>query len=488
MKYYLVIDEGTTSVRAIAYDLSGNVLAISQKEYNQIFPKPGYVEQDISKIIAALNYSVRNILAKLGNDIISIGIANQRETTVIFKKDAKPIYNAISWQCRRTNYLCEKLKKQGLTKTIKEKTGLLIDPYFSATKIYWLLHNVPHALDMANKGELLFGTIDTYLMYYLSAGKIFKTDITNASRTMLYNIYEKKWDKELLDMFDIPLSILPEVCPSKHLFGYTDKNSIFKKEIPIMGIAGDQQAALFGHLCVNVGDTKITYGTGWFILTKLGKQDKDTNPDLITTIGVMYDETMDYVAEGSVFYGGSLIKWLRDSLGLITTAKESESCALMVEDSLGVYIVPAFTGLGAPYWDSNARGIITGITSGVNRNHLVRASLEAIAYQVNDVLNLIKEKFDLNNIFVDGGASVNDFLMQFQADILNLELNRPDNIERTSLGIYYLLALANNNKLSDLQKGKYNRIYPIMSNSKRNELLEGWNLAIKQTLTKNKRF
>ncbi len=341
---------------------------------------------------------------------------------------------------------------------------------------------------MANKGELLFGTIDTYLMYYLSAGKIFKTDITNASRTMLYNIYEKKWDKELLDMFDIPLSILPEVCPSKHLFGYTDKNSIFKKEIPIMGVAGDQQAALFGHLCVNVGDTKITYGTGCFILTNLGKQVKDTNPDLITTIGVMYDDKIDYVAEGSVFYGGSLIKWLRDSLGLITTAKESESCALMVEDSLGVYIVPAFTGLGAPYWDSNARGIITGITSGVNKNHLVRASLEAIAYQVNDVLKLIKDKFNLNNIFVDGGASVNDFLMQFQADILNLELNRPDNIERTSLGVYYLLSLANNTALKDLQKGKYNRIYPIMSDSKRNELLEGWDLAIKQTLTKNKRF
>lgn len=481
--YYLVIDEGTTSARAIAYSLDGNTLMISQKEYDQIYPKPGYVEQDLKIVISAVENSIKEVISKLGNDILAIGIANQRETTVLFKRNGRPIYNAISWQCRRTSQLCEKLKKQGLEKTIKEKTGLKLDPYFSASKIYWLLHNIPHALQIAEKGELLFGTIDTYLMYYLSEGKIFKTDVTNASRTMLYNIYEDKWDDELCAIFGVKKEMLAEVCPSKHLFGYTAKTSIFKKEIPIYAVAGDQQAALFGHLGIKEGDTKITYGTGCFILTNIKNLEYKTK-DLITTLGVRYNDEKDYVIEGSVFYGGSLIKWIRDNLGLIKTAKESENCALAVNSNLGVYIVPAFTGLGAPYWEAEARGIICGLTAGVNKNHLVRAALEAICYQVNDVTSLITKIKKLNNVYVDGGASVNDFLMQFQADILNIDLNRPENVERTSLGIYYLLALAFKNDITTLNRGKYNKIYPIMSDEERKLLLKGWDKAIDKTIGK----
>lgn len=484
MKYYLVIDEGTTSARAVAYDTQGKILAISQQEYDQLFSRPGYVEQNIADIIKAVEVSVKEVIGKLGDDIISLGIANQRETTVIFKKDGTPIYNAISWQCRRTGPLCENLKKQGYERLIQDKTGLKLDPYFSASKIYWLLHHVPQALDLANAGELLFGTIDTYLMYYLSGGKIFKTDVTNAARTMLYNIYTKSWDKELCELFDVSPLMLAEVCPSKHFFGLTSKDSVFRKEIPIMGVAGDQQAALFGHLGIKEGDTKITYGTGCFILTNMGSNHKTINDDLITTLGVEYDGNTNYVAEGSVFYGGSLIKWIRDNLGLIKTAKESEACALKVKDNLGVYIVPAFTGLGSPYWDSEAKGLICGLTGGANKNHLVRASLEAISYQVNDVLNLITKDKKLNNVYVDGGASVNDFLMQFQADISNIEINRPSNIERTSLGIYYLLALANGQEITSLSRGKYKRIYPLMDEDSRQKLLRGWENAINRALTK----
>ncbi len=489
MKYYLVIDEGTTSARCIAYAQSGKVLGICQNEYDQLYPKPGYVEQDLKVVMAAVEKSISAIIARFGDDVISLGIANQRETAVVFDKKGRPIYNAISWQCRRTSHLCERLKKQGLEEKIKNKTGLKLDPYFSATKIYWLLHNVSHALEKANESELLFGTIDTYLMYYLSAGKIFKTDITNASRTMLYNIYENKWDEELCDIFDVPMAMLPEVCPSKHLFGYTSVDSVFQKEIPIYAVAGDQQAALFGHLCLNPGDTKITYGTGCFILTNLGAKPETCAKDLITTIGVMYDDKVDYVAEGSVFFGGSLIKWLRDNLGLISSAKESESKALQVDSNLGVYIVPAFTGLGAPYWDYEARGIISGLTTGVNANHIIRAALEAICYQVYDVLTLLTEdkELALSKINVDGGASVNDFLMQFQANILNMEINRPDNIERTSLGIFYLLAL-NEYSIADLQKlkGEYNTFYPIMTEYERQNLLNGWKKAVGQALSKKR--
>ncbi len=486
MKYFLVIDEGTTSVRTIAYSIDGKVLGMAQEEFEQIYPNQSYVEQNIDDIIKALNKVVSDILDKFGDDIISIGIANQRETSVVFDKLGKPIYNAISWQCKRTNNLCENLKKQGYTKLIKSKTGLPIDPYFSATKIYWILHNLPHALELAKEGNLLFGTIDTYLMYYLSEGKIFKTDVTNASRTMLYNIYENKWDEELLSLFDIPSSMLAEVVSSKHNYGLTSRNSIFKKEIPIMGVAGDQQAALFGHLCLNKGDTKITYGTGCFILTNMKSDYKDVDDSLITSIGVSYDGNLDYVAEGSVFYSGSLIKWLRDNLGLIKTSKESESCALAVKDSLGVYIVPAFSGLGAPYWDYEAKGIICGLTGGVNKNHIVRAALESIAYQAYDVLHILTKNnnIKIKDLCVDGGASVNDFLMQFEANILNLEIKRPKNIERTSLGIYYLLALANGKNIKDLDKGKYDNIYPLMRKEKREALLEGWQKAVSQTLTK----
>lgn len=482
MKYFLVIDEGTTSVRVISYSLESKILAIKQKEYEQIYTKPGYVEQDINDIIKSLDWCVLETIKELGDDIISIGIANQRETTVLFTKDAKPIYNAISWQCRRTSSLCETLKQQGLEAKIKAKTGLKIDPYFSATKIYWLLHNVPHALDLANNGKLLFGTIDTYLMYYLSNGKIFKTDVTNASRTMLYNIYSKEWDKELCKLLDIPLSMLANVYPSKHLFGYTSCDSIFKKEIPIMGVAGDQQAALFGHLGINKGDTKITYGTGCFILTNMCEDYQNIDDSLITTLGVEYDNKTNYLAEGSVFYGGSLIKWIRDNLGLIKTAKESEACALAVKDNLGIYIVPAFTGLGAPYWSPEARGIICGLTAGANKNHIVRAALEAICYQVNDVLNLIAKNNKLNNVYVDGGAAVNDFLMQFQADISNMQIKRPNNIERTSLGIYYLLALAYGINICDLVKDDYNLIYPLMNKKERENLLDGYKKAVLKAL------
>ena len=492
MKYYLVIDEGTTSARAIAYDLKGQILAVTQHEFDQLYPKPLYVEQDLNVVLNATFKSINDLINRIGDDIISLGIANQRETTVVFNRKGKAIYNAISWQCRRTFKLCDDLKKQGYDKIIKNKTGLEIDPYFSATKIYWLLHNIPHALDEARKGNLLFGTIDTYLMYILSDGKIFKTDVTNASRTMIYNIYNHCWDDELLKIFDIPKTMLSEVCPSAHLFGYTSKMSIFKKEIPIFAVAGDQQSALFGHLLINKGETKITYGTGCFILTNLGEKPLEIEQNLITTLGVQYDDKYNYVSEGSVFFAGSLIKWLRDNLGLIKTAKESESCALKVENSLGVYIIPAFTGLGAPYWDSKAKGIICGLTNGVNKNHIVRAALEAICYQVKDVLDLLTKNNDFNitKISVDGGASSNDFMMQFQADILNLEINRPDNIERTSQGIFYLLALKNGYTINDLKKlnGQYSSFYPLMDDKCRIELLNGYKKAIKKALTEHEKI
>lgn len=487
MEYILVIDQGTTSTRAVCYDKLGEVIYFSQKEYEQIFPKVGYVEQDLNIVLGSLNFVLKDVLNKLGDNILGIGIANQRETTILFNKEGKPLYNAISWQCKRTNYLCEQLKNNGYENMIKAKTGLIIDPYFSASKMYWLLHNVPFALDKALKEELYFGTMDTYLMYYLSDGKIFKTDITNASRTMLYNIYDKRWDDELLKIFDIPKYMLPEVCPSKHLYGYTSKNSIFKKEIPILGVAGDQQASLFGHLCTEVGDTKVTYGTGCFMLTNIGKNIPKTSK-LLTTVFVMYDDNINYAVEGSVFFAGSLVKWLRDNLGLIKTSSESEDLALKVDDTKGVYIVPAFTGLGAPYWDKDALGMIVNLTEAVNKNHLVRAALEAINYQVYDVLELVKKELGINisKIYVDGGASKNNFLMQNQADILKMQVVRPKNIEKTSLGIFYLVALGLNiySSLEQLKEIKRSEktFYENMPPLKRDLLIKGWHEAVRKVL------
>lgn len=490
MEYVLVIDQGTTSTRSIAFNLQGEVLCKSQKEFNQLFPKPGYVEQDVKVVLESVLDSVKEVIDELGTDNLKgIGITNQRETTVIFDKEGKPIYNAISWQCRRTASLCEQLSEYEMM--IKGKTGLVLDPYFSASKAYWLLHNVPFALEKALRNELLFGTMDTYLMYYLSEGSIFKTDVTNASRTMLYNIYEDHWDKTLCRLFDIPMSMLPEVVPSKSLFGYTSVNSIFKKAVPIYGVVGDQQAALFGHLCVEKNETKVTYGTGCFSLTNAGPIPPSKNSQLITTLGARYSDAKDYVIEGSVFIGGSLVKWMRDNLGIISSSSQTEEYALKVADTLGTYIVPAFTGLGAPYWDFEARGLICGLTTGVNKYHLTRAALESIAYQVADVIKTVEDDFalDIKKLYVDGGASVNNFLMQFQADILDCEVIRPADIETTSLGAFFLvvLGLGVYNSIDELKKlsKNYRSFYSGISDSKRNNLLSGWKNAVNLVLRGN---
>lgn len=493
MKYILALDQGTTSTRALIFDKDGKIAGKAQQEFRQHYPHAGWVEHDPTDIIGSVVGVIAEALIRANivlGDLAAIGITNQRETTVVWDKiTGAPVCNAIVWQCRRTAYLAEKLKAEGLSSFIYDRTGLVPDAYFSATKIKWILDNVKGARERAERGELLFGTIDTYLMWRLSRGKIFATDYTNASRTMLFNIHTLQWDKELLKLFGIPESMLPEVKPSCGVFGYTDK-SVLGGEVPICGVAGDQQAALFGQLCVDVGDLKNTYGTGCFLLMNTGDRAVKSYNGLVTTLGACACGRPPFVLEGSVFVGGAAVQWLRDELGLISSAAESEQLALNVKDSNGVYIVPAFTGLGAPYWDSSARGEICGITRGTNRAHIVRAALEAIAYQSADLVAAMERDagVKVKALRVDGGAAANDFLMQFQSDILGVSLQRPVINESTALGAAYLAGLGCGywSGIEELktQRKCDSQFTPVMSESERARLLQGWQTAVRRARLK----
>lgn len=446
-KYILALDQGTTSSRAILFNKAGEIVKVAQKEFTQIYPKAGWVEHDATEIWATQSGVMREVVEAAGiqaEEIASIGITNQRETTVVWDKNTGlPIYNAIVWQCRRTAAICDDIKARGLEDYIKANTGLVVDAYFSGTKVKWILDNVEGARAKAEAGDLLFGTVDSWLVWNLTRGKVHATDYSNASRTMLYNIKELKWDEKILKEFNIPTSVLPQVKPSSGVFGQTD-SSVFGVEIPIAGIAGDQQAALFGQACFEDGMVKNTYGTGCFMLMQTGEKMIPSKNGLLTTIAWGLDGKVEYALEGSVFMGGATIQWLRDELKMITDAADTEYFASKVEDTNGVYVVPAFAGLGAPYWDMYARGTIVGLTRGANRNHIIRAALESIAYQSMDLIKSMEEDSGLNlsTLKVDGGATANNFLMQFQADILGAEVQRPQVTETTALGAAYLAGLA----------------------------------------------
>ena len=489
--YILSLDQGTTSSRAILYDREGNVVKAAQNEFTQIYPKAGWVEHDPMEIWGSQSGVVSEIMATTGigpEEIAAIGITNQRETTVVWdKKTGKPVYNAIVWQCRRTSAICDELKTSGLGNYIQENTGLVLDAYFSGTKVKWILDNVEGARQKAQNGELLFGNIDTWLIWNLTKGKVHVTDYSNASRTMLYNIKELKWDERILKELDIPASMLPEVKPSSAVYGHTDSR-IFGAEIPIAGDAGDQQAALFGQACYTPGMVKNTYGTGCFMLMLTGEKLVHSSNGLLTTIAWGINNKVEYALEGSIFIAGAAIQWLRDSLKVIYDAKDSEYFATKVEDSLGVYVVPAFVGLGAPYWDMYARGAILGLTRGTTRNHIIRATLESIAYQTRDVLELMRNEcgIDLCELRVDGGACANNFLMQFQADILGVPVERPEIIETTAMGAAYLAGLAVGfwkDQSMIAERRKVNRRFePGMNEDKRKELYDNWKKAVKRAM------
>lgn len=487
MKYVLSLDQGTTSTRAVIFDKNGGIVGSAQQEFRQLYPRAGWVEHDPTDIVGSAVGVIAEALIRANaviGDVAAIGITNQRETTLVWDKvTGAPVCNAIVWQCRRTAALAERLKSEGLSSFIYDRTGLVPDAYFSATKIKWILDNVAGARERAERGELLFGTVDTYLMWRLSRGKIFATDPTNASRTMLFNIHTLQWDGELLKLFGIPESMLPEVKPSSGLFGYTDKG-VVGGEVPICGVAGDQQAALFGQLCVNEGDVKNTYGTGCFLLLNTGGKAVRSFNGLVTTLGACAGGKPPYVLEGSVFVGGAVVQWLRDELGLISSAAESEEWARKVPDCGGVYVVPAFTGLGAPYWDSGARGLISGITRGTGKAHIIRAALEAIAYQSADLVAAMERDAGLKitSLRVDGGASANDFLLQFQSDILGVKLQRPAVVETTALGAAYLAGLAcgywSGVKELEAQRATEREFSPSMSEDNRQAALSGWRAAV----------
>lgn len=487
----MAFDQGTTSSRTIIFDKSGNIVGKAQKEFKQIYPRAGYVEHDPIEIWATQSGVAREALEMAGvrgNEIAAIGIANQRETTVIWDKHTgKPIYNAIVWQCRRTADICNELRQMGLEEYIKENTGLILDAYFSATKIKWILDNVKGARKLAEEGELLFGTVDTWIIWNLTRGKVHVTDYSNASRTMLYNIKDLKWDDKLLEVLDIPISMLPEVKPSSEIYGYTDEQIFGDVKIPIAGIAGDQQAALFGQNCFEPGMAKNTYGTGCFMLMNTGEKMVLSKNGLLTTIAWGIDGKVEYALEGSIFVAGASIQWLRDELKLIRTAEESEYYATKVEDTNGVYVVPAFVGIGAPYWDMYARGAILGLTRGAKAEHIVRATLESIAYQTRDVLEVMEEdsNIKLQSLKVDGGAVGNDFLMQFQADILSTTVERPKVVETTALGVAYLAGLAVGfwrDKKEVLDNWQIDiKFYPNMDAEKRSKLYKGWKKAVERS-------
>ncbi len=487
-KYILTLDEGTTSARAVLFDKGGNAVSAAQREFKQIYPQPGFVEHDPVEIFSVQYAAVTEAITAIGasaDEIAAVGVTNQRETTIIWDKNTgEPIYNAIVWQCRRTSEMCDKLRADGLEEYIRKTTGLRIDAYFSATKIKWILDNVPGARDRAENGELLFGTVDTWLIWKLSGGKIHVTDRTNAARTMLYDIHSLAWDKRILEILQIPKCMLPEVRSSSEIYG--DVN-ILGVEIPVSGIAGDQQAALFGQKCFCEGDIKNTYGTGCFLLMNTGSTAYESKNGLITTIAADAGDNICYALEGSVFVGGAVIQWLRDELGLIASAAESEKAALSVPDSAGVYIVPAFAGLGAPYWDMYARGTICGLTRGSGKNHIIRACLEAIAYQTNDLITALKADTGLpiNHIRADGGAAANNFLMQFQADISDVGVIRPVQTEATAAGAAYLAGLAvgfwkNKNEILRLPD-KQTEFKPAINAKHREAMTEGWKRAVRST-------
>lgn len=491
MKYIMALDQGTTSSRCILFDHRGKICSVVQKEFTQIYPHPGWVEHDAQEIWDTTLEVARTAMLKLkvpASDIAGIGITNQRETTVVWDKNTgEPVYNAVVWQCRRTSGMVDKLIEDGWGDRIRAKTGLVPDAYFSGTKIRWILDNVPGARARAEAGELLFGTIDTWLIWKLTGGAAHVTDYTNASRTMLFDIHRLCWDEELLDLLGIPASMLPKVRPSSEVYGWTPFE-MFGGEIPVAGAAGDQQSALFGQCCFEPGDVKNTYGTGCFLLMNTGSEPVMSKNGLLTTIAATLPGQVQYALEGSVFTGGAAIQWLRDELGVITNAAESLDYAKSVPDTAGVYVVPAFTGLGAPYWNQYARGMITGITRGFSRAHLVRATLESIAYQTYDICEAMENDagVPLTRLKVDGGASANEFLMQFQSDLLGAEVIRPQCIETTAMGAAYLAGLAVGfwTSLDDVRASwETDTVFvPEMEEARREELLGGWHKAVKSAL------
>ena len=489
--FILSLDQGTTSSRSMVFDKQGNIISVAQKEFKQIFPHPGWVEHDAEEIWSTQFGTMAEAVAKANivmKQIAGIGITNQRETTVVWERSTgKPVYNAIVWQDRRTSAYCDELKAAGHAKAIQQKTGLIIDAYFSATKLKWILDNVTGARTKAENGELAFGTIDTWLAWKLSGGELHVTDVSNASRTMLLNIHSCNWDDELLKLFNIPKSLLPEVKPSSKIYGVTG-NIVPDSRIPIAGIAGDQQAALFGQLCTQPGMVKNTYGTGCFMLMNTGEKAITSNNNLLTTIAWKIDEKVEYALEGSVFIAGAVVQWLRDELKIIRTSKDIEALANLVKDTGGVYMVPAFAGLGAPDWNQDARGTIFGLTRGSSNAHIARAALDSIAYQTYDVLKAMEADsgIHIKELRVDGGATVNNQLMQFQSDILNCKVVRPKITETTALGAAYLAGLAVGywKNIDDIREQWQvdTSFSPSMKDEKRTELLNGWQRAVKASI------
>ncbi len=487
-KYVMALDAGTTSNRCILFNEAGEICSMAQKEFTQYFPKPGWVEHDANEIWSSQLGVAVEAMQKIGasaEEVAAIGITNQRETAIVWdKKTGEPVCNAIVWQCRRTAEYCDSLKAKGLTRFFRDKTGLVIDAYFSGTKVKWILDNIPGARERAQNGELLFGTVETWLIWRMTKGAVHVTDYSNASRTMLFNINTLDWDDEILAEFDIPRSMLPDPKPSSAVYGYTDP-SFFGGRIPIAGAAGDQQAALFGQTCFNPGEAKCTYGTGGFLLMNTGEKPVFSKNGLVTTIAWGLDGKVNYALEGSIFVAGAAIQWLRDEMHLIDSSEDSEYMARKVKDTNGCYVVPAFTGLGAPYWDQYARGTIVGLTRGVNKYHIIRATLESIAFLVNDVIGAMKAdaNVDLSSLRVDGGASSNDFLMEIQADIINAPVDRPYCVETTAMGASYLAGLAVgfwNSKEEVVHYRKINKsFWPKIAEAERDKKINGWNKAVK---------
>ena len=489
-RYVMALDAGTTSNRCILFNEKGEMCSVAQKEFTQYFPQPGWVEHDADEIWSTQLGVAVEAMSKIGaraEDIAAIGITNQRETTIVWDKNTgEPVYHAIAWQCRRTSEYCDSLKDKGLTELFREKTGLIIDAYFSGTKLKWILDHVEGARERAERGELLFGTVETWLIWKLTRGKVHVTDYSNASRTLMFNIRELKWDQEILGILGIPECMLPKPVPSSCVYGMAD-SSFFGGEIPIGGAAGDQQAALFGQTCFAPGEAKNTYGTGCFLLMNTGEQPVYSKHGLVTTIAWGLDGTVQYALEGSIFVAGASIQWLRDEMRLIDSAADSEYMARKVKDTNGCYVVPAFTGLGAPHWDQYARGTIVGITRGVNKYHIIRATLESIAYQVEDVLSAMEADsgITLSALKVDGGASANDFLMQTQADMIGAPVNRPVCVETTAMGAAYLAGLAVDywkDKEDVKENWQTDRVFvPEIDRSEREKRLRGWRRAVKQS-------
>lgn len=489
--YILSIDQGTTSSRAILFNEEGEIVGVAQREFKQHFPKSGWVEHDANEIWSSVLSVMASVLTEnnvSANEVKGIGITNQRETTVVWDKETgRPIYNAIVWQSRQTQPICDALKEEGHEQTFRDKTGLLLNPYFSGTKVKWILDKVEGAREKAAKGDILFGTIDTWLVWKLSGGRAHVTDYSNASRTLMYNIHELKWDDELLELLDVPKAMLPEVKPSSEVYCETIDYHFFGQNVPIAGIAGDQQAALFGQACFERGDVKNTYGTGGFMLMNTGEEAVKSGNGLLTTIAYGIDGKVNYALEGSIFVSGSAIQWLRDGLRMINSAPQSEDYAKRVDSTEGVYVVPAFVGLGTPYWDSDARGAIFGLTRGTEKEHFIRATLESLCYQTRDVIEAMAQDsgIEVNSLRVDGGAVKNNFLMQFQSDLLNIEVERPEINETTALGAAYLAGIATGfwkDKSEIQRRWKLEKSFePEMNQKESNRLYKGWKKAVEAT-------